>query len=257
MAENTLALLKYLSSDESPLPSLTAGYTKPTTVFFSIFGRFWVYSFQTAKLLYSALFVGSVVVVKATFVPPAPALRQGRGLVSETIRGLTALGLGLLGALVGANAVAFAMRSVFNKALSWFSTEFSCLALFGPAALGGMSLVFREENYNLSELVCLGALTFQLLLGPVREQTVFSSVVLLHGFLACAVQFLGVGSSAVFFLSGTPLALALLINSFVTKPGDDVSLISYAIGQFIPLTVGAQMIYSVLDVFVPLVGQPS
>ena len=137
MAENTLALLKYLASETSPLPSLTEGYTKPTTVFYSVFGRFWVYSFQTAKLIYSALFVASAIVVRATFVPPAPALRNGRGFVSETIRGFTALGLGLLGAIIGANAVAFAMRSVLDKAMSWFSVELSCVALFGPAALGG------------------------------------------------------------------------------------------------------------------------
>ncbi|KAK7686297.1 hypothetical protein QCA50_010521 [Cerrena zonata] len=236
MAENTLALLKYLASEESPLPSLTEGYTKPTTVFYSIFGRFWVYSFHTAKLLYTALFVASCIVVKVTFVAPAPALRQGGGFVSETIRGLAALGLGLLGAIVGANVVAFAMSSVLNKGLSWFSVEFSCLALFGPAAIGG-------------------ALASQLLLGRVREQTIFSSVVLLHGFLACTIQFLNVGSSAVFFLSGAPLTLALLVNSFVTNSGDDVSLISYAIGQLVPLTVGAQMICSVLDVFVPLTGR--
>lgn len=142
MAENTLALLKYLSSESSPLPSLTAGYTKPTTVFYHAFGHFWIYSFQTAKILYSVLFLASFIVARATFVPPAPALRKARGFVSETIRGLTALGLGLLGALIGANAVAFVMRSVLDKSMSWFSVELSCLALFGPAALGGMSSTY-------------------------------------------------------------------------------------------------------------------
>lgn len=139
MAENTLALLKYLASEVSPLPTLTAGYTKPTTVFYSVFGRFWIYSFHTAKILYSALFAASCLVVRITFVAPTPALRQGRGFISETIRGFIALGLGFLGAIIGANAVAFAMTFIFNKGLSWFSIEFSCIALFGPAAIGGLS----------------------------------------------------------------------------------------------------------------------
>ncbi|CAL1714519.1 unnamed protein product [Somion occarium] len=236
MADNTLALLLYLSSAESPLPSLTEGYSKPATVFFHALSHFWVYSFQTAKVLYGASLVFTIIVVRATFVPPAPALRQGRGIISENLRGVFALSVGILGALIGANVVAFVMRSVLNKGMSWFSVEFSCLALFGPAALGG-------------------ALASQLLVGNVREQTIFSSLTILHAFLASGLQLINVGSSVVFFLSGLPLTLALLLNSFVSKPGDDMSLLSYALGQLVPLTTGAQIVYQVLDVFVPLTGR--
>lgn len=137
MAENTLALLQYLSSPKSPLPTLTSGYTKPETVFFHSLTFFFVFSFQTAKILYSSLLVLSIIYVKFTFVPPAPALKQGRGIVAENLKGFGALTLGFFGALIAANAVAFVMRGPLDKALSWFSAELSCLLLYGPPALAG------------------------------------------------------------------------------------------------------------------------
>lgn len=53
---------------------------------------------------------------------------------------------------------------------------------------------------------------------------------------------------------GLPLFLALVINTFLTSSGDDISLWTYAIGQFVPLSIGSQMIFTTLDVFVPLVS---
>lgn len=235
MAENTLALLQYLSSSESPLPSLTAGYSRPTTVYFQTFSRFWVYSFKTALTLYSLLFAASLVLVKATFVSPAPALKQAPGIIGDNFRGIVAVGSGMVGSLVGVNVVAHIMRSVLHKPLSWFSVELSCLALYGPAALAG-------------------AFISQIFVPRVREVTVMTSILLVQTLLACVIQYIGFGSSALFFLSGMPLFIALAVNALVTKPGQEVSLWAYAIGQFIPLTTGAQMLYGVLDVFVPLVS---
>lgn len=141
MADNTLALLKYLASAESPLPTLTSGYTKPTTVFFYVFHYFFIYSFSTAKVMYALLLVASVVFVKVSFVQPAPALRKGAGVISQNLKGLAAHLLGLLGAVIGANVVAFIMSTVLNRGLSWFSVELSCLVLYGPAAVTGESAV--------------------------------------------------------------------------------------------------------------------
>ncbi|KAI0792197.1 hypothetical protein C8Q75DRAFT_754855 [Abortiporus biennis] len=236
MAENTMALLQYLSSSESPLPTLTTGYTKPTTVFFHTLDYFFVYSFSTAQKLYTALLVASLILVKFTFVPPAPAVKQGRGVIAENFRGVLALGAAFVGALVGANIIAVVMAKGLNKGMSWFSAEFSCLLLYGPPALAG-------------------AFGSQLLIPRVREQTVFTSLLVSHAFFACSIQFLGIGSAAVFFLSGLPIFVALVVNALITKPGDDVSLWSYVIAQFSPLTVGAQMVFSIMDVFVPLTGR--
>lgn len=236
MAENALALLLHLSSPESPLPELTFGYTPPTTVFFGIFSIFFVYSFQTAKLLYSALFVASIFLVRATYVNPSPALKNGPSAVYEILRGMGASAAAFVGSMVGVNLVALIMRFVVQNPMSWFAVETSCLVLYGPAAL-------------------TGALATQLLFNPIRERNILSSLLILHSLLALGIQLIGFGSSALFFISGLPLFVALAVNSFIAKENDDVSLWTYVIGQFMPLTAGAQMVFTTLDVFVPLTGR--
>ena len=74
-----------------------------------------------------------------------------------------------------------------------------------------------------------------------------------HTALAWGIQAFGIGSAALFFISGLPLCLALLLNSALAS-GPEVSLLTYYIGQFIPLTMGARMAFEVLNVFVPLVS---
>ncbi len=54
-------------------------------------------------------------------------LKKGAGLVIGAF----------LGSLIGVNAVAFIMSKVLNRSLSWFRVEYSCLWLYGPAALSG------------------------------------------------------------------------------------------------------------------------
>ena len=70
MAENTLALIKHLTSASSPLPELAAGYSRPHTVYMGYLGRVFIkYSFTTAKIMYSALFAAVVVYAKFSFTP--------------------------------------------------------------------------------------------------------------------------------------------------------------------------------------------
>ncbi|OBZ74192.1 putative endoplasmic reticulum metallopeptidase 1 [Grifola frondosa] len=188
MADNVLALLLYLSSPESPLPSLTEGYSPPTTVFFQHYGHFFVYSFRTASVLYSVLFVLSVILVRSTYVNPAPALKNGKSMLGDQLRGAFANGGALVGALIGVNVVAFFMQRVVGRGLSWFSTEMSCIILYAPAAL-------------------TGALASQLLIGRVKEHSTFTSLFLLQSFIAAATQLFGIGSGGVFYAIGqlTPL----------------------------------------------------
>lgn len=77
-------------------------------------------------------------------------------------------------------------------------------------------------------------------------------MILLQAFVACAGQLVNVGSAGVFALSATPMVIALVLNAFLTN-NDDISLWSYAVASFTPLSLGAQMFYITLDVFVPLV----
>lgn len=125
MAENSLALLRFLSSDASPIPRLEHGFARPRTVFFYYFGLFLVYSFTTAKIMYVSLFVASFYLVRATGVK----------------RVWTALGAvvsAFVGALIGANGVAFVMTNILHKGMSWFRAEYFPVILYGPAAIVGM-----------------------------------------------------------------------------------------------------------------------
>lgn len=138
MGENTLALLQHLSSPESPLHELTDGYQKPTTVYFSHMGFFFVYSYKTARIIYAMFFVSTILFVRMGYTDPAPALKKGSSMWGEQLKGCLAVCAAPIGSLVGVNVVAVIMQRGFGKGMSWFSEELSCLALYGPAALAGM-----------------------------------------------------------------------------------------------------------------------
>ncbi|KAF8075052.1 hypothetical protein FPV67DRAFT_1475846 [Lyophyllum atratum] len=235
MAENTLALLRFLSAAGSPIPTLTT-YTRPTTVFFSYLGYFFIYSFTTAKILYTALLVASIALVRMAYKNPAPALRNSRGVWHEQARGMRAVIAGLVGCLLVPNVVALVMHRVLGKAMSWFSNEYSAVVLYAPTAL-------------------LGALLSQALIGPVQEHTVFTALLLLQAGAAFVVQMLGVGSAAMFFLSAFPIFLVLLLNPLFTGSTSEISLLTYALGQAFPLFGGVLLLVPVVEVFVPLTGR--
>lgn len=138
MGDNVLAVLLHLASPESPLPHLTEGFSRPKTVFYQFLGVFIIYSFRTATLLYSALFVISVALVRAVYVDPAPALKQ-KSALAEHVKSAAAVAAAVVGAVVGANVVGFVMTGVLGKNLSWFSSERACVLLYAPAALCGTS----------------------------------------------------------------------------------------------------------------------
>ncbi|KAG6846676.1 hypothetical protein H0H93_012487 [Arthromyces matolae] len=132
MAENVLALLHYLSEEGSPIPDLTT-YTPPTTVFFSYLGHFFIYSFTTAKILYTALFTASLAFVSLTYKSPVRGGSNWKALSQGTV----AVIVGLFGTLLVPNVVAFLLSYVLGKGMSWFANEYSAIVLYAPAALFG------------------------------------------------------------------------------------------------------------------------
>ena len=96
-----------------------------------------MYSFSTAKIMYSALLVASFVLVRLTFVDPAPALKAGHGFWREQGKGAIAVTAGVAGTMLLPNVVAVVMRSVLNKGMSWFKNPLAPIGLYGPAALLG------------------------------------------------------------------------------------------------------------------------
>jgi hypothetical protein len=226
MGENALALLLYLSSPESPLPSLTEGYTKPTTVYYSHLGKFWVYSFTTANIMHGLFLVATLAVSYQT---------------PNLLTGFLANIAGFFGSIIGANVVAFVMSKVLGKSMSWFSHEWLALGLFGPPAL-------------------LGALASQLLFKRKVEKASYHAVLLLQAVAASGLQLIGVGSAALFFISAAPQLLALLVNPLFAsgsnsagKQKGEISLVTYGLGQFLPLMTGGLVYFPVMEVFVPLV----
>ncbi|KIJ96005.1 hypothetical protein K443DRAFT_134254 [Laccaria amethystina LaAM-08-1] len=219
MAENALALLTYLSAPGSPLPSLNKGYSPVSTVYFAhIGGLFFMYTFTTAKILYTFLFAASLI------------LRAG-GFFQEQRKGIIAVVAGAVGTMLVPNIVALVMRFVLKKGLSWFSNPFAPMALYGPAALLGE------------------------LLGHLHEKTVFTSLLLMQSGLAILVQLLKVGSAAMFFLSALPLFVVLLINPLFSGNTKTISLATYFLGQICPLLTGSLLTIPTIEVFVPLMGR--
>ena len=236
MADNVLAILKYLSSADSPLPSLDAGYTRPSTVFFSHLGFFFMYSYRTARVLYALLFLSAFQFVTVTY--RNPALGSGRkelvDSVRQNARGVGAWAIAIGGALVGANVLALVMERALGRGMSWYAVELSALALYGPAALAG-------------------ALATQLIAAPrLHERTMLAALLVVQSLLAFAIQLVGIGSAVMFALSALPLLGALLLDAAFRRSAGPVSLWTYALGQTMPLLTGTQLICTVLDVFVPL-----
>lgn len=167
MAENTLALIKYLSAEQSPLPELQEGYKKPSIVYFSIFSKlFYRYDFATANTLHLILFIASLGLIRLSmplgspYRPPAVKKTRGERPPQDDVKLLLALHIqqskwaretswfahlrsvamvlvAFIGSMISVNVVAWMMTSVLNRPLSWFRVEYSCLFLYGPAALAG------------------------------------------------------------------------------------------------------------------------
>ncbi|TFK20267.1 hypothetical protein FA15DRAFT_673638 [Coprinopsis marcescibilis] len=239
MGENTLALIKHLTSDVSTLPKLADGHSPPQTVYLAYLGGMWMsYSFKTAKVLYTAIFAAAVVFAKMTYVP-CPGSRKNEGFWAVQTQGAVAVLTAILCAILVPNLVALLMRFVLGKAMSWFSNPLVPVALYGPAAI-------------------LGALASQYFsIDTVHEQTLFTSMLLMQTFAALAIQLLGIGSAALFFMNSVPIFIVLLLNPLLSSnpKAREISMGTYFLGQIFPLLTGSLLSIPTLEVFVPLTGR--
>ncbi|KAF8141333.1 hypothetical protein EV363DRAFT_1391803 [Boletus edulis] len=244
MAENSLALLRFLSSDASPIPRLEHGFARPRTVFFSNLGLFTVYSFTTAKIMYVTLLGASFYLVRTTGVK----------------RVWTAFGAvvsAFVGALIGANGVALVMANILHKGMSWFKAEYFPVVLYGPAAIVGAlisQLPFSKAGSNQT-----------------LEKPMLAALLLFQSGLAAVGQLFNIGSSVAPFLGATGMFVAFGTANHASKENgadkatekraldgttqSDVSLWTYAVAMVIPLTTGTQLLSALLIVFVPLTGR--
>ena len=262
MGDNTLALVRYLSSEESPLPTLTTGYLKPTTVFFSFLGVYFIrYSFATANAMHFVFLAANMALISLTsssvrtvrvkkdkqtikstnngFVSVSESseiVTEGGNVWSDVLKGALVIVLGFASALISVHIVALVMVHLFNRPLSWFRYEASCLLLYGPPAL-------------------FGGLATHAVLQPllrVSEKSLLQALLLLNSLLAIVLQLVGIGSAILFFAAGLSIFAGLLVDAI--KGGEHPSLLVYAFGQFIPFLYGTELFVIVSDIFVPLVS---
>ncbi|KAH8813685.1 hypothetical protein DL96DRAFT_501140 [Flagelloscypha sp. PMI_526] len=257
MAENTLALLSYLSSSSSPLPNLSRNLTavqegeihgaaarlRPKTVFFSYLGLFWTYSFTAAKFIYLLLALTSYGIVKTRFQPlplrRAPTAKNAPPPEPFNLtNGIVAVIGGLVGAVIGPLLVAGGMFYM-GKEMSWFKDT-----LTGPLILYAPPAGF-------------GALLIQTVLPQVTERELLSAVLVLQSAFACVLQALDIGSAALLVLNAAPLFIVIFAFSHLAPPGKPVpiTLAMYAAAGAVPLYNGALVLIPTLEVFVPLTGR--
>lgn len=263
MGDNTLALLHFLASPGSPLPKLTAGYSKPTTVFFSLFNTYFIrYSFATANALHFAFLAASIALVALSRPPVAvtvvkqekhdvdikrrsvtsvsvvsETVSTGQNLWTDVAKGIALLTTALIFALISVHIVALLMVHALDRPLSWFRTENACLLLYGPPALSGALAALR-----------LLAPSFR-----ISERALMQSTLITYAILATVVQLIGIGSAILFFSAGCSIFVGLLLDTLFNKK-TRLMLGAYAIGQVIPLLFGSEMFCIVTDIFVPLVS---
>jgi len=143
------------------------GGRRPPVVFFSLFGKWFVrYSFDTARLVYASTALATLVLIAFFEVrrPPRSAAevsgtvekaRKGKkgnalvnGYATSKVAPVTptwkiyacSLGAVVSSTISGvfvANTIAFIMRSVVDRQLSWFQEERRCLWLYAPATVLG------------------------------------------------------------------------------------------------------------------------
>ncbi|GJN92127.1 hypothetical protein Rhopal_005157-T1 [Rhodotorula paludigena] len=253
--ENVIPLLEYLTSPETTLgnspnatPNLPSAPTSHTVFFSALGGKvFVVYSRATATLLYGILAALTAVVV----TDRVEWSQHKKAYVLSTVG---AFG-GLVSAIVGANLVAFLTSFVMGKSMSWFRNESYPLYLFGPPALLGVVLwqYFFVANRVRSPVATIaqdraesGLLEHASLVGTL----VFSTSLVVLGHAA------GIGSSYLHAVGGCSSLLALLLNDYVLhRESRSVHLLTYILGQSLPLLVGVEGIIGFLDLFVPLTGR--
>ncbi|QRV88245.1 Peptidase family M28 protein [Ceratobasidium sp. AG-Ba] len=224
MAENTLALLTYLSSTDSPLPTLQK-YSPPTVAYFSLLSRyFFSYTFSTARQLYVA-----------TLVLSLPLISLSR----LQMQFLVGVPLSLLSSALTVNLVALGMK-LSGNGMTWFAGESRCLVLYTPAALIGI-LMFQSFLSSRAPGVRLERLSL-------RSTHVFFSTT------SYLVQLAGIGSAGLLWFVSLFTGAAVVLD-IALGDGEEVPLVAYLVGSVGSLVLGTEVTASLTDIFVPLTGR--
>ena len=198
------------------------GGRRPPVVFFSLFGKWFLrYSFDTARVLYAGITLATLVLI--TFFETRRPGPNARRIAPVTLYALslTAVGISIVGGVFVANTVAFIMRSIMDRQLSWFQQERRCLWLYAPATILGMSdtsTLSWSQKYVLTNLI--GMLSPLSVISsyvhrasrPRLERATIHAALLWCLFAANGLQYLGIGSAMVFVLLSIGMSSGLAIG---------------------------------------------
>lgn len=244
MGENTMALLKHLTSSSTDLTNI-----KPAsnTVFFSGLGGliFIMYSKTAALRIYTTLSIIALTIAS-------------RNIKSQHywvyLLGFLAVIGSLLGFLIASNLVAFITSIVLDKPLSWFRHECFPLLLFGPPSLAGGLIV----QYLFSTL----ASSFDSL-GPghrhVLSHATLCGLMCFYGISSVVGAYLEVGAAYLPAVGLISTVSCLAFNDFVITPmtgkRGHLHLPMYLVGCVLPALLGVEGLLAFLDLFVPMTGR--
>jgi hypothetical protein len=89
----------------------------------------------------------------------------------------------------------------------------------------------------------------------VKEKTLWTSLLAMQAGIALALQLANIGSGTIFFMSALPLTIVFVLNPFFSQDPKQISLVTYALGQFFPVLTASLLTIPTLEVFVPLVSR--
>ncbi|KAG0294590.1 hypothetical protein BGZ97_005053 [Linnemannia gamsii] len=232
MGENALALATFLT-EKAELTNLEA---TTSVVFFDVFGLFFV-AYSWAAALKSHFIIGGLAL-----------LTMATSVSRPSVRGTISIFLSFLAAILLPNFSVILLKAL-GTPMQWFSHEWLSSLLFSPMSLAGM---FGVQYLFHDSKASSGA----------NELTAFSSLQLFFTIALASVSYVGLASSYVFALFTLSTTIALAINyrkvAQENKDGSEVLSVdfsTYFIASIVPSSYLAFVIFSVLDIFIPLTGR--
>lgn len=253
--ENILAIIEHLclkKESENLLRRIGRGQTRHSLpVYFSIAGKYFV--------LFSNKAFKSIVMAVSAFInfqlSSIIRAESSIGALNLTILSILSAIVSLVGAALGANAIAFIMTRVLGKGMSWYKHEFHALFLYGPPALASILIV----QYLASQMVK----PYQ---RPYLERASLSGLSIFFNLGLLGLNAFGIGSAYLMALASVAFTIGTTLNDFVligfgniedklVAPDNRVSHYTYFVLTLVPSIVGTEGIASFLDLFVPLTGR--
>ncbi|KAI9630233.1 hypothetical protein KEM48_014156 [Puccinia striiformis f. sp. tritici PST-130] len=244
MGENTMALLKHLTSSSADLTNI-----KPAadTVFFSALGGliFVMYSKTTALRIYTTLSILAITIISRN------VKRQHYSIYFLAF--LAAIG-SLLGFLIGSNLFAFMLSIVLEKPLSWYRYESFPILVFGPPSLGcGLLVQYLFSWYaHKSNSIKPGD-------EHVLSHATLSGLMALNSIASVVAAYFNIGTAYLPGLGLVSMLSSLIINDFILAPitgkRAHIHLPVYLTALILPGFMGVEGLLAFLDLFVPMTGR--